>query len=99
MVWVYVTFGQRLLSEVYTCNPLSVVHLLIKFLFGALLGVNASELSWTPHLVCVELVWTSKFVTVGLCIDTFIERVARFKAKFFVPSKLLVVAHGKQFHV
>lgn len=63
------------------------------------MGVNTAEFSGAPHLIGVELVWASEFVTVGLVVNTFVKGVSRFEAKLFVPLGLHAVANRKQLNV
>ena len=75
----------------------SVEHLLREHcrvtLFLALLHrCQTLHLSWAPHLIGVELIRASVFVTVGLLGDAGEQRVARLEAELLVPRVVRGVA-------
>ena len=77
-----------LLVSIDLVNELLIVHLLIEVCLSLLDGVHPSEVIWAPHLVGVELVWASEFVSVFGRVNARIEGVSRFEAQFFIPTVL-----------
>ena len=92
-VRIRIASAQGLFHVVDAFDPVGIVHLSLSLCAIALILVNASEFSRTPHLVSVELVGASELVAVGLCVNAVVESVARLKAEFLIPALLLGVAH------
>ena len=77
-----------LLVSIDLVNELLIVHLLIEVCLSLLDGVHPSEVIWAPHLVGVELVRASEFVSVFGRVNARIEGVSGFEAQFFIPTVL-----------
>ena len=61
--------------------------------------MDSSEVRRTPHLVGVELVWTSELVAIFLLIHAVVETVSCLEAKLFVEVVVERVACSKEFGV
>jgi len=77
-----------LLVSIDLVNELLIVHLFIEVGLSLLDGVHPSEVIWAPHLVGVELIWASEFVSVFGRVNTGIKGVSSFEAEFFIPTVL-----------
>jgi hypothetical protein len=77
-----------LLALVYSVNPLLIVYGSVHIVFALLSRLESTEVSWAPHFVSVELIWTSIFVSIFLSISASKECVSGFEAQLLVPTVL-----------
>jgi len=61
---------------------------------------DSSELSGAPHLVSVQLVGATKYVSILLGVSALLKSVSGLEAELFVPGKLLVAStEGGEFGI
>ena len=90
--------GDSLFLPVVHGDPLGIVHLIVKELLSVLAGMHGTEVVRTPHLIGVELIGTSEFVSVRLAVNAIEEFIAGLEAQLLVEHHLLGVSHSENFN-
>lgn len=67
-------------------NPVRVINLSVNFVFSPLSCVHSPKVRRTPHLICIELVWASVFVSILSRVHALIELVSCLETEFSIPS-------------
>ena len=78
------------ISQVFLC-----IHLSILLGFSLTDGMDSPEISWAPHLVCIQFVWAAELVS-SFLFSACKKGVSCFKAKFPVPANLLIIVITKE---